>query len=108
MPNRINGNRFVFGNPTVLAVDEIDSGLHVSVMQSFWENMGDLARRYNRQIFCTTHNEEMLEYAIEGFSAHKGDLRVFRVDRTQDGEVVITKYNYDHFCRAIQAEADIR
>ncbi|MBN1347403.1 MAG: AAA family ATPase [Phycisphaerae bacterium] len=42
----------------VLLVDEIDTGLHHTVMGEMWRIMHTIADRYNVQIFATTHNIE--------------------------------------------------
>jgi len=42
----------------VLLVDEIDTGLHYTVMGEMWRIMHSIANRFNVQIFATTHNAD--------------------------------------------------
>ncbi len=42
----------------VLLIDEIDTGLHYSVMARMWHLVVESARRANTQIFATTHNSD--------------------------------------------------
>ena len=40
----------------VLLIDEIDTGLHYSIMGDMWLLVAETARRYNIQVFATTHS----------------------------------------------------
>lgn len=41
-----------------LLVDDIDTGLHYTVMRDIWKLVWDTARKLNVQIFATTHNSD--------------------------------------------------
>ena len=92
------------GCKTVL-VDEIDSGLHFSVMQNFWKSIDRLCTRTGVQLFCTTHSEEMLRYAVAAFENSTDHLRVFRIDRNGTGTA--TAQLYDHHLMTVSEEAGI-
>ncbi len=40
----------------ILLVDEIDTGLHYSIMGDMWRLVAQTAQRYNIQVFATTHS----------------------------------------------------
>lgn len=44
-----------------LCVDEIDNGLHYSVLLDFWRAIADFVDKFNVQLIATTHHLEMLE-----------------------------------------------
>ena len=44
-----------------LCVDEIDNGLHYSVLLDFWRAIVDFVDKFNVQLIATTHHLEMLE-----------------------------------------------
>jgi energy-coupling factor transporter ATP-binding protein EcfA2 len=92
----------------VLIVDEIDSGLHSTAMTEVWKGICDLSVKEDKQIFCTTHNEEMLLRTIEAFEGSPELLRIFRIDRLKDGQSRATKYTYDELHRADVTAVDIR
>ncbi len=48
-----------------LLIDEIDTGLHWTVMEDMWRLVVEAAQRYNVQVFATTHSHD----CIEGLSA---------------------------------------
>ncbi len=45
----------------VLIIDEIENGLHYTVQESFWEQLFNLAKQFNIQIFAATHSLEMIK-----------------------------------------------
>lgn len=65
----------------VVAVDEIDSGIHHSVMTSIWMRLLGLLDQRPFQLFCTTHSEEMIEATLPVFKDRQEMLRIFRLDR---------------------------
>jgi predicted ATPase len=75
-----------------LIVDEIDSGLHTTVMEDFWSSLLQLAEAQGVQIFCTTHSEEMLNTAVTAFRKSSTPLNVIRIDKCND---ITTAQGYD-------------
>jgi len=94
--------------PKLVIVDEIDSGLHFSVMTTFWEAILTLLDQWPVQLFCATHNEEMLQTTLAAFADRRDALRIFRLDRGSDGNVSAQKYTYDTFQEATEAGFDVR
>lgn len=84
-------------NSKFLFVDEIDSGLHYSAMESIWETLVAIATEQNKQIFCTTHSEEMLASTLASFAGQEDHLRIFRVYQDDDLMHQTQKYNYQLF-----------
>lgn len=66
----------------VLLIDEIENGLHHSVLGSVWKGIGALAESHNIQVFVTTHSEDCVNAAAEalpqgdhhGFSRHRLEM----------------------------------
>ncbi len=73
----------------VLLIDEIDNGLHYSVMANLWLVLGELAAKHNVQIFATTHNDDMMRSALESFAGKEGLLGLFRIDKRGDRHVMV-------------------
>ena len=92
----------------LLIVDEIDSGLHRSVMRGLWESVLELSRQYDFQVFCSTHNDEMLRQTLPAFSQETDALRVYRIDRSADGKVSQQPYDYELLHDAEAAGMDVR
>jgi len=66
-----------------IALDEVDSGLHHSVLPQLWNVLRESS---HSQIFASTHREECV-YAAATCFAEAGDdsLRIIRLDRTDQG-----------------------
>lgn len=43
---------------SILLIDEIDTGLHYSVMEEMWDMVLSAAARFNVQVFATTHSSD--------------------------------------------------
>ena len=49
----------------MVLVDEIENGLHPSVLPDVWRVVGQAVERFNLQMFATTHSFECIEAAYE-------------------------------------------
>jgi AAA15 family ATPase/GTPase len=77
----------------IVLVDEIENGLHYSVLPNVWKALADAARRNDVQVFAATHSWECLRAAHETFSQEEPyDFRYYRLDR-KDGEVSCVPYD---------------
>jgi hypothetical protein len=75
----------------VVLIDEIENGLHYSVMVQVWQAIAKAARRANVQVFATTHSWECIRYAHEAFEEDTiYDLRLHRLDRIDDSTSAMT------------------
>jgi hypothetical protein len=92
----------------LLLVDDIDSGLHNTVMEGVWHSLLTLNAARPFQVFCTTHSEEMLDSTLSAFRGCPNLLRVFRLDRHPDDSVSVQPYTFDLYRDANFAGMDIR
>src|SRR5207237_5063953 len=66
----------------IVLIDEIENGLHHSVLTKVWKAIAVAARRSDTQIFATTHSWECIKSAHEAFlESEFYDLRLHRIDR---------------------------
>lgn len=92
-----------------LIVDEIDSGLHHSVMANAWASLIDLSHRTDTQVFATTHSESMLKGMSKAFSAYPDDLSVIRLERDRNTQRLRARiFDYYSITHAMQSGFDIR
>ena len=66
----------------VVLVDEIETGIHHSIMKNLWEVVVKAARTFDVQVFATTHSFECLVAAQEALS---DGWRFHRLERNEDG-----------------------
>ena len=74
-------------------IDEIDTGLHYSVMSDMWRVLITTAKRLDVQLFATTHSLDCVR-SLAWLSSNEPDLcedvRLHRVDEQRDRTVVYT------------------
>ena len=75
----------------VMLIDEVENGLHHSVLVDVWKDLDWLSREFNVQVFATTHSYECIRAANEAFSeVESGDLHFHRLNRKRDQVRVVT------------------
>lgn len=60
----------------VLLVDEIENGLHHSVLAEFWKRLNRMAGASDVQVFAATHSHECIDAAITAFGEESDELAV--------------------------------
>ncbi|MBI4556283.1 MAG: AAA family ATPase [Candidatus Hydrogenedentes bacterium] len=89
-------------------VDEIENGLHYTVLPSVWRAIGEAARRSDVQVFATTHSWECICAAHEAFgSAPSYDFGLHRLDR-HDSDIRAQTYSQETLGAAISAGFEVR
>lgn len=92
----------------VALIDEIDDGLHYSVLPDVWRAIGEAARRLDVQVFAATHSWECIRTAHEAFSQNGPyDLRLHRLDRI-DGNVRAVTYDQETLETSIGLNWEVR
>ena len=69
----------------VLLVDEIDTGLHWTVMEDMWRLVVDTARKSSVQVFATTHSYDCirgLSSLVESNQDLAGDVSIHKIGRS--------------------------
>lgn len=92
----------------ILLVDEIENGLHYSVMEKVWMVIGQLTDEYNVQLFATTQSEENIHAAHRAFSdGEPNTFLLHRLDRIND-EIQVVTYDEGVLDAAIEMDAEVR
>jgi hypothetical protein len=75
----------------IVLIDEIDNGLHYSIMEDAWKTIADTARRNDTQIFATTHSFECIKAASKAFfNDGFSDFRYHRLQRVNESIDAVT------------------
>lgn len=91
-----------------LLLDEVDSGLHFSAMESLWRWLISFAASYNLQVFATTHSSDCVNalgrlHASE--PALTASVATFRLD---PGQVALTRYSAQEMEVAAENGLEVR
>jgi len=93
----------------VVLIDEIENGLHYSILKDVWKAIAKAAQEFNTQIFATTHSRECIVAAHEAFSeSNEYDFRLHRLDRTKIGDIRSVTYDQESLQAAIDADFEVR
>ena len=75
----------------IVLVDEIENGLHYSTLSDVWKAIAETARRYDTQVFATTHSFECIEAANNAFKDNgQFDFRYHRLQKVNDTIEAVT------------------
>ena len=92
----------------MLLIDEIENGLHHSVMRDVFSNLMDLALKFDVQVVATTHSLECITAAYEALGHNRNkDFTFHRIDRV-DGHSKATHYDSEMLETAILHEMEVR
>ncbi|HEY7428039.1 MAG TPA: AAA family ATPase [Gemmataceae bacterium] len=92
----------------VVLIDEVENGLHYSVLKDVWQAIALAARRADVQVFATTHSWECIVNAHEAFEESTlYDLRLHRIDRIEDTTSAVS-YNQEMIESALYNAVEMR
>lgn len=89
-------------------IDEIENGLHYSVMQKVWKALMEAAEKTDTQIFATTHSRECIiaaHRASEQFAQY--DFNLQRLER-MDGVIAVIDYDREMLNTADEFAMEVR
>jgi AAA15 family ATPase/GTPase len=88
-----------------LLIDEIDTGLHFSVMVDLWKLICKTAEKLDIQVFATTHNSDCWKSLAEVANSDdiaSDDITIHRIERGKKASIVFNEQEM-----AIAADRDI-
>lgn len=91
-----------------LMVDEIDTGLHHSVMENMWRMVITTSKRLNVQVFATTHSQDCINSLGRLYTVapkHAAEVSLHRVERGLPHSI---RYGPDEVSTAALQEIEIR
>ena len=78
-------SELVVADAKVLLIDEIENGLHYSVLPVVWQGIFLAAKEFDVQIFATTHSWECIEEADKAAREQENyELELIRLDRVKE------------------------
>ena len=78
----------------VLLVDEIDTGLHFTVMSDMWKMIWETAKRLNVQVFATTHSNDCWQSLADIANAEnpsEDGITIHRIEKGKTQSIVFTE-----------------
>lgn len=92
----------------VVLVDEIETGLHHSLLPKAWSVIYEICEAFNVQLFASTHSKDCLD-ALQSLSASQADnLRLLRAEVANDGSHTVRAFKGKDFISALETQQEIR
>ena len=88
-------------------VDEIDTGLHYSLLRDMWKVVARATREFDVQLFATTHSFECMTAAYEAFADSPEDFSMHRLERV-NGEIVCKSFGHESLGTALELGFEVR
>lgn len=97
----------------VLLIDEIENGLHHSVLEKCWKIILATAREHNVQLFITTHSIDVLKGLAEALNDNDIDryasqVSAYKLIRMDDDELAALRYDSKKLTYCLEQEIEIR
>ena len=92
----------------ILLVDEIDSGLHFTVMTDMWKVVWETAKKLNIQVFATTHSRDCWQSLAELIIEEKiadNEITIQRIDKDKEKAV---SFNTRQIYLASERDIEVR
>jgi AAA15 family ATPase/GTPase len=92
----------------VLFIDEIENGIHHSLLAKFWGFLIEASNTYNCQIIATTHSHEMIDsFTKTAREKQFKDIAYIRLAKKEDA-VMAHQFNFDEITFAFDSEMEVR
>jgi hypothetical protein len=91
-----------------LLVDEIDTGLHYTVMEDMWRLVIETATRLNVQVFSTTHSLDCVRALARIRAAHPEIASEVMLHRIEKNSSTTVSYNTDELLIAAKSQLEVR
>ncbi|WP_353570285.1 AAA family ATPase [Candidatus Albibeggiatoa sp. nov. BB20] len=92
-----------------LFIDEIDNGIHYTMLDKLWETVLTLAKQQNVQVFATTHSKECIEsYYRAAKKLEEQDIAYIRLSRLKSGKIKAGVHDYELLENSIGQSYEVR
>lgn len=90
----------------VMLIDEVENGLHHSVLADVWRVIDNASRRFGVQVFATTHSFECVQAADQAIKTDA--LSLHRLARDDDGSCRCVTYDRSEIAAALRHDIEVR
>lgn len=93
----------------IVCIDEIESGLHHTLLSKFWDTIRLLSEELNVQIFAATHSRECITAAIEAYKERPTDLKIYAMYYNENaGHIKSVSYSGDELDAINSMDVEVR
>lgn len=95
----------------ILMVDEIDNGLHYSIMPSLWKVILHACKKEDTQLFVSTHSADLVEALVNVMNQDDvtdTSVSAYKLVKKDDDELVALRYDKEKLTYVINQEMEVR
>lgn len=91
----------------ILLIDEIENGLHYSILPDVWKVIFHIAKELNVQVFVTTHSKDCIEAFTSASVESPEEGMLIRLER-HDERIVAKAITEERLAEAVDYEVEVR
>ena len=96
-------------NNNTIYLDEIENGIHYSLLDKLWEIILKISKEQNVQVFATTHSKECIEsYNRVAKKLDEKDVSFIEFGKNRDDKIEAIVMDFDRFDRNISIGNGVR
>ncbi len=92
----------------IVLIDEIENGLHYSILEDVWQSIAEIAEKEDLQVFATTHSWECIEAAHKVFKKRGSDDFALHRFQKVKGEIQVVTHDQNMIEVASETDLEIR
>lgn len=92
----------------ILLIDEIDTGLHYSIMSQVWEVLIRTAKELDVQVFATTHSQDCIDGLADVLLQHQELHEEVSLQRVEQGVEKAVNYTAEEIILASRQHIEVR
>ncbi|SFV50574.1 hypothetical protein MNB_SV-9-284 [hydrothermal vent metagenome] len=100
--------QFASAQNGVILIDELENGLHYTLLESFTKFMQELAVKLNVQLFLTTHSKETIEAFVSNGFENEDISYNLMVENRRENRVKVIHYNSDLLIKELEEHQEVR
>jgi energy-coupling factor transporter ATP-binding protein EcfA2 len=91
----------------LVLIDEIDTGLHHTVMEKMWQFVNDVSKEFKTQVFATTHSYDCV-HALASICKDNDDAADITIHRIESGQSESIPFTESEIRIAAQQHIELR
>jgi hypothetical protein len=91
----------------IIIVDEIENGFYYKRFPMIWSALNSLTKKYDVQVFVSTHSLECLRAAADEAKNDAEDFSLIRVQRDNE-KITLKQFSGKQFVGSVEADLEIR
>ena len=98
---------FAYCKNGVLLIDELETAIHYSLLVEFTKLIQKLARKFNVQVFITSHSKECISAFVNN-DEHDEDINFYTMLRDSENKIQTITYNGESLLNELEQDLEVR